>query len=519
MKGIMRKALSLVMMLAMVAGIIAVPNVDAKAADKTTKIVVILSEALEEGGKVLLDFDGQNAGMSSTGAVDTSVGWGRDMWTFTKESDTRYSITVTGTVGESNYCNMQFLLCPASGGYSSGHKYYPQDDRNTFLNNDTLYFTIDNSNTGWPTLTASTTDPEAATAADVMAVIDAIGTVELSDECKTKIDAARTAYDNFTGNKDEVTNYNVLTAAETTWAGLLSGAAGKVTFYVKSADWEAMYAYVTDLDWNYTVAWPGTQLTELELNPGWYSCSFDIEGPANIIFNNNDGSQTSDWKYVKAGTYWVEIAADKSYETSYEAPTGWKTEEAEDLEIVIPSIDGDDEEGTTTTPSTTDKYQQKYTSAQLVGNFAALKDKLKNCKITSDWDVAGDAGNMEYLGNGVYAITLTFDKTTEDVVLEYKVAFNHSWDVSIGLQSVDTAFTTNNGGNIKVTIPAGSTSFKIIASEKDTVVYDSIQNAAEVAQYEEIAKMADSSLFVLYVVILVAGCAMVAVASKKRFAK
>lgn len=525
MKGIMRKALSLVMMLAMVATLVVVPNVDAKAASSRT-VVFNFTEAVD-CDKVLFDIDSQGSCTTSiaitSGDADTSLGWGgRTMYTMTKIDNKTYSVTLSGTLGSSGWVVSQVLFVK-NGSVVKGLKFLPHytnEGKTLFDSGKTLYVPFNTTAADWSEFTTfSDTDPNAATAADVNAVIAAIGKVELSDDCKNKIMAAETAVASYNGAESDL-DMATLNAAKTEWDRLIgTGAAGTVTLYVKPSNWESVHLWAWDMDGATVVkeSWPGTKLEAMEDNAGWYSCTFEISSAINALFSEkgDDAKKTADWKYLTAGEYWVTIANDNNYETSKEAPTGWKSEEAGDVEV-NPTPPTTTPTTPSTTPSTSDKYQQKYTSAQVVGNFA---DKLTNCNVSGSWDVEGNAGNMEYLGNGVYALVITFDKTTADVEVEYKVAFDHSWDVSIGLQSVETAFTTNNGGNIKVTIPAGSTSFKIIASEKDTVVYDSIQNAAEVAQYEEIAKMADGSLFVLYVVILVAGCAMVAVASKKRFAR
>ena len=54
----------------------------------------------------------------------------------------------------------------------------------------------------------------------IIDLINAIGTVEYTDECKAKIDAARSAYDNVPDLQSKVTNYSVLTAAEARYAEL-----------------------------------------------------------------------------------------------------------------------------------------------------------------------------------------------------------------------------------------------------------------------------------------------------------
>ena len=70
--------------------------------------------------------------------------------------------------------------------------------------------------------TAPATDPDVE---NVIALIDAIGTVENTDACEAKIDDARAAYDALTDTqKTLVTNYTTLTDAETAYANLKAAA-------------------------------------------------------------------------------------------------------------------------------------------------------------------------------------------------------------------------------------------------------------------------------------------------------
>ena len=56
---------------------------------------------------------------------------------------------------------------------------------------------------------------------DTIEKIKAIGEVELTDECKAKIDSAREAYDALTdGEKERVWNYDDLVQAEQTYEAL-----------------------------------------------------------------------------------------------------------------------------------------------------------------------------------------------------------------------------------------------------------------------------------------------------------
>ena len=79
-----------------------------------------------------------------------------------------------------------------------------------------------------------------AAAAKVTELIGAIGKVELTDECKAKITAAREAYDALpTAGKEYVNNYGVLTAAEEEYAALSKEAADKEAEDAKNSHPEA----------------------------------------------------------------------------------------------------------------------------------------------------------------------------------------------------------------------------------------------------------------------------------------
>ncbi|MBQ7596478.1 MAG: hypothetical protein IJU45_07430, partial [Clostridia bacterium] len=78
---------------------------------------------------------------------------------------------------------------------------------------------------------------------DVIDLIDTIGTVEYTDECKEKIDAAKAAYNNLTAEQKElVTNYTTLTAAESTYA--LVEAKAQLTSAINEA--KAFYESIKD---------------------------------------------------------------------------------------------------------------------------------------------------------------------------------------------------------------------------------------------------------------------------------
>ncbi len=340
MKKTLLRVASFVMMLAMVLTALVIPNESAKAADKEMELVVLLPESETRVAKVLLDLEWNGAGLVPDGTKLTNpVGWTRDMYTFTKEASANvYKIKLTGTVDAVNNSSlgakMQFVFVNADGEAFDAVKFElydtTPDNVNAYINNDKLYFNVTLAETAtWATGTPLTEDPRAAKASDIIAVINEIGTVELSDACKGRIEAARSAYDAFTGNKADVTNYATLTAAEKAWSDLMTAAAGKITIHVKNdINWEKVAIY----SWGEEQfgSWPGEEFAADENNEGWLTISKEITGATHIIFNNKGaGEQCSDWKYASAGEYWVVIAADKSYETSKAAPTGWSTGEVE----------------------------------------------------------------------------------------------------------------------------------------------------------------------------------------------
>ena len=362
-KNIFKKIVASLSTAAMAVGMLAaMPAEEAKAAadGKETEIVLILSDNTGVGDVYLDIYDGansQNADISSTATKDsTNVGWGRDMHVFTQDSTNKniYRITTTGSLGDSEYCNMQFILAK-DGSFVKGYKFYSQDQKDMFNSSDTIYITIDVTKDDWTSFSATTEDPTAAKPADIMAVIDAIGTVELTEESLKKIEAAETAYNTFEGDKTAVTNYETLTAARAKYNQLQAAEdaknAGTLTVYVKSPGWDKMNVYGWDgADFG---QWPGKTLTALTANEGWYSCSFEISKATNLIFNNaGAGEQTVDWTNVKAGTYWL-VLSEKDGEGKYTvenvsttAPTGWKDEAAQQVKNEAPTT-------TTTTGSNT----------------------------------------------------------------------------------------------------------------------------------------------------------------------
>ena len=111
--------------------------------------------------------------------------------------------------------------------------------------------------------------------------------------------------------------------------------------------------------------------------------------------------------------------------------------------------------------------------AALVGNFFGLEfvdDEGTRYDISS-WNPADANAELVYLGGGLYGRTFRFTELAADLAIAdggYKVAFNDSWDYSIG----------EGGGNIAVTIPAGSTALTVLVDEINQTVYDSVRSGS-----------------------------------------
>lgn len=361
MRKFLKKIVTVVASAAMMVGAIAgMPTTEAKAATATTEIIVILSDTTGVAN-VLLDInDGtisQNAGITcNTGTVDTSLGWGRDMYKFVQDSTNTkmYKITVEGDVdtSASEYCNVQVILQNSSGDMIKGFKYCIQNAADTFNDNSKVYVSISTAADNWTEFTASSTDPTAITATQVAEKISAIGTVTYTAESLAKIEAAEAAVTAYTGGNSDISNYATLKEARERYnqlkAAAEAAAAGDLVIYTQNAqNWAKMNLYSWNGSTQFFGAWPGTAMTACTKNNGWFSAKFSISAPANIIFNDGDGKQTSDITDVTAGTYWYVINDDDTATVSTTAPDGWVDEAAANIEKV------EDTTGNTTTAPTT----------------------------------------------------------------------------------------------------------------------------------------------------------------------
>ena len=338
------------------------------------------------------------------------------------------------------------------------------------------------------------------------------GSAQTKDLCETFNDSVREVW--VTGGSS---NPTVHTEAPDLWTNPSAGETytGDVILYVhytNPSNWSTVNLYT----WNTSNdnvptngTWPGTAMKADAGNAGWYTSSvfFANASQAGYIFNNGS-TQTAD-ATVDFTAETMHLWVDGNNATTT-APEGWVYTEVEDVETsslyardVMEVKIGDEvypmsvftggvfetvvnlEKAATATLYTngtvTDKTveveagevairltdegltAEPVKSVALVGNFS---EKLgADCV---DWDPTYVGTEMTYLGNGFYIGTIEFPATTTDVIdVQYKVAFNDSWDYSIGSTGV-------NGSNVVITVPAGTTSLTVLVDEKAAKLYDDV---------------------------------------------
>lgn len=209
-------------------------------------------------------------------------------------------------------------------------------------------------------VTITVTDEEIA--ANVTAQIDGALALSATKENKAAYDAAKAAYDGLTDAQKALVPAAKLASLNAAIATIQAAidaenaaAAGKLVVYVQnSQNWDAMKLYSWNGSTQFFGAWPGKDMTACTKNAGWYSAQFDISAPANIIFNNGDGSQTQDINDVAAGTYWYTLSVNDEGKivatASTTAPENWVDEAAAEIKPVTPD---DTNNGNGNTPAPT----------------------------------------------------------------------------------------------------------------------------------------------------------------------
>lgn len=368
MRKIFKKVVTAVASLAMMAGLVAgMPTMDAKAAP---------------------------AANAPTGSPEICIKGNYDNWgsltPMTKDGDV-YTYTVTiadpetidGTIKfmfstNSNYGALNYFQIQDANGSNFEHTVAApgQYEIKLDLSQGTWDKTVDaadcwgagnpaNDATKYKVEGAVSVTTNAVSAADVIAKIDEIGTVSLTEECLAKIEAAEDMVEAYQGNDADITNLATLTAARARYnelkAAADAAAAGKLVIYVKNSEnWSAMKLYSWKGDTKFFGNWPGKDMTACTKNAGWYSAQFDITAAANLIFNDGNGTQTGNIEGVAAGKYWYTFTTNDAGSleavASTTAPAGWVDETAANIEVetTTTNTNTNTNTNTDTTPGTAD---------------------------------------------------------------------------------------------------------------------------------------------------------------------
>ncbi len=112
--------------------------------------------------------------------------------------------------------------------------------------------------------------------------------------------------------------------------------------------------------------------------------------------------------------------------------------------------------------------QEEFQYASLVGNFTGLEFLRGEERYDiAAWNPADENARMDYVGGGIYKKTVNFKPLEQELTLAdggYKVAFNGTWDRSIG----------DGTGNIALTIPAKTSEITFFVDGINDKVYSSI---------------------------------------------
>ncbi len=355
-KNIFKKIVASLATAAMAVGMFAAtPAQEAKAEEGTEKTLYVVVPEEDTNNYAVNIWQGV-----STSAPDCSdeafSSWGNKPKTMTKVQDGLFKMSVTVWSNMSSSTGMQIIAY--LDGANKGEYKVDATEKNTYWDDVYKAFMATDSTEVWleieagDTWTIKTTSPVEITKTDAEIAAEAVKLVDAA----LALDAKK---DNLKAYEDALAAYNALTSAQKDlvdadkaakvqkavtdiYAAIDAANAGKLTVYVKNDDWKQMKVY--GWDGAEFGDWPGSDLTALKNNAGWYSCSFDITKATNLIFNDGT-TQTVDWNGVAAGTYWVTLSekdADGKYlvddtNVSTKAPEDWKDEAAQEIENSAPT--------------------------------------------------------------------------------------------------------------------------------------------------------------------------------------
>ena len=356
-KNIFKKVVASLATVAMAAGLFtAMPAEEAKAEDPVTKTIYLVTTEGDENSYAASAWSG--AVVEGVQIKDKPFDtWGDGApYAAVKVQDGLYKIQFKFWPNLSENTGFQIAKYTPGANNNSG-LYKAENDKaqwgtivNSLKDADTteVWIKLSDSWAVEPTTPVTIEKTDAEFAAEAEAVIDEALAVEPTKENKDKYETAMAAFNALSeAQQDLVDDAKVLALAdgvativailEAEQAAKDAAEAGKLTVYVKNADWTNMSVY----GWGGADfgEWSGTPLTALTKNEGWFSITTDITKAVNLIFNNGT-DQTVNWENISAGTYWL-VLSDRVEEdgklkytvdnVSTTAPEGWQDEAAEEI--------------------------------------------------------------------------------------------------------------------------------------------------------------------------------------------
>ena len=225
--------------------------------------------------------------------------------------------------------------------------------------------------------------------------------------------------------------------------------------------WDGTSTTVQGGDTEEITAWGkmATMLVPDSNNEGWYTITLqgDCDGFQLLDFNDPSNHNTGGTVRTLAMDYCNEDKPTDIYcnGTTLGTDDKWylDSEFSTSLETKLPK-----------------QEEETYGPATLVGHFKALTFTNEDEKI-GDWNPADTNGDMVYVGNDIYAKTIYFEPLSEEALVQYKVAFNHAWEKSIG--------ENGTSENVTLSIPAGTSYLTVVCDRKKPNLYNSVTNGAD----------------------------------------
>ena len=240
-----------------------------------------------------------------------------------------------------------------------------------------------------------------------------------------------------------------------------------LTIYYYTTEWTSVNLYAWNED-GYVVAWPGTAMTAVEGQEGWYTVTLELETleGLNIIFNNGE-NQTADLVY-NGLTYWV---GHNGYATKAEADEAIANQTPVDPEKTQWYVRGDMNDWNTSTPLVYDDNGNASVTLSLTegvnfkvatANWSDNKNHGYSADLGANFKEGRENGNIEVVVGGTYKITVTADGK---LVIESVHVCEYTEEVTTAATCTTTGvktFTCECGDTYTEVIPVDATAHNYV---------------------------------------------------------